>query len=117
MVALGYQCAGLLGNSKELMDKIQKTAEAQGERFWQLPMYPEYFEMLKSDVADMKNTGGRNGGASVAGTFLQEFVKPEIKWAHLDIAGTAFLDKPHKDLIKGATGIGVRTIINYILGE
>lgn len=117
MVALGYQCAGLLGNNKELMDKIQKTAETQGERFWQLPMYPEYFEMLKSDVADMKNTGGRWGGASSAGTFLQEFVKPEIKWAHLDIAGTAFLDKPHKDLIKGATGIGVRTIINYILGE
>lgn len=117
MVALGYQCAGLLGNSKELMDKIQKVADEQGERFWQLPMYPEYFEMLKSDVADMKNTGGRQGGASVAGTFLQEFVNPEIKWAHLDIAGTAFLDKPHKDLIKGATGIGVRTIINYILGE
>lgn len=117
MVALGSQCAGLLGNNKELMDKIQKVADYQGERFWQLPMFPEYFEMLKSDVADMKNTGGRWGGASSAGTFLQEFVNPEIAWAHLDIAGTAFLDKPQKDLIKGATGIGVRTLINYILGE
>ncbi|MBR1753558.1 leucyl aminopeptidase [bacterium] len=117
MVALGSQCAGLLGNNKNLMDKIQNVANNQGERFWQLPMFAEYFDMLKSDVADMKNTGGRWGGASSAGTFLNEFVNPDIAWAHLDIAGTAFLDKPQKDLIKGATGIGVRTLINYILGE
>ncbi len=117
MVALGSQCAGLLGNNEELKDKIKKIGDEQGERFWNLPMYPEYFEPLKSDVADMKNTGGRWGGASSAGLFLNEFVDKSIPWAHLDIAGTAFLDKPQKDLIKGATGIGVRTLINYIAGE
>jgi len=117
MVALGSQCAGIMGNNDELVKKIIKTADNQGERFWQLPMFEEYFEILKSDVADMKNTGGRWGGASSAGTFLNEFVKSDIPWAHLDIAGTAFLDKPQKDLIKGATGIGVRTLINYILEE
>jgi leucyl aminopeptidase len=99
------------------MTKIQNIGYEQGEKFLKLPMFEEYFDMIKSDVADMKNTGGRWGGASTAGVFLKEFVNPDIAWAHLDIAGTAFLDKPQKDLIKGATGIGVRTIINYILGE
>ena len=117
MVALGSQCAGLLGNNKDFMNKLQEVGAHQGEKFWQLPMFKEYFDMIKSDIADMKNTGGRWGGASTAGVFLQEFVGENIAWAHFDIAGTAFLDKPQKELIKGATGIGIRTIINYILGE
>ena len=75
----------------------------------------DYFDNIRSDVADMKNTGGRSGGASTAGVFLKEFVKNSVKWAHLDVAGTAFLEKPQHELIKGATGIGVRTLINYIL--
>lgn len=115
MVALGTQAAGIMGNSQELIDKLIKTGEQNNERYWQLPMYEEYKEGLKSDVADMKNTGSRYGGASAAGVFLQEFVKTDIKWAHLDIAGVAFLDKPQKELGKGATGAGVRTLINYIL--
>lgn len=115
MVALGTQAGGIMGNNQELMDKLIKTGEENGERFWQLPMYEEYKEGLKSDVADMRNTGSRYGGASTAGVFLQEFVK-DVNWAHLDIAGVAFLDKPQKELIKGATGSGVRTLINYILG-
>ncbi len=115
MVALGTQAAGIMGNSQELIEKIIKTGEESGERFWQLPMYEEYFDGLKSDIADMKNTGGRWGGASAAGVFLKEFVTDKVSWVHLDIAGTAFLEKPQKELIKGATGIGVRTLINYIL--
>lgn len=114
MVALGTQAAGIMGNSQELIDKLIKTGEENGERFWQLPMYEEYKEGLKSDVADMKNTGSRFGGASAAGVFLKEFVK-NVSWAHLDIAGVAFLDRPQKELTKGATGVGVRTLINYIL--
>lgn len=114
VVALGSQAGGIMGNSQELIDKLIKTADNNGERFWQLPMYEEYKEGLKSDVADMRNTGGRGGGASAAGMFLQEFVK-DVAWAHLDIAGVAFLEKPQKELIKGATGVGVRTLINYIL--
>lgn len=115
MVALGTQAAGIMGNNQELIDKLIKTGEKNGERYWQLPLYEEYKEGLKSDVADMKNTGSRYGGASAAGVFLQEFVKDSIKWVHLDIAGVAFLDKPQKELGKGATGVGVRTLINYIL--
>ena len=114
MVALGTQAAGIMGNNQELIDKLIKIGEANGERFWQLPMYEEYKDGLKSDVADMKNTGSRYGGASAAGIFLQEFVK-DAAWVHLDIAGVAFLEKPQKELIKGATGVGVRTLVNYIL--
>ena len=114
MVALGTQAAGIMGNNQDLIDKLIKTGEENGERFWQLPMYEEFKDNLKSDVADMRNTGSRFGGASAAGVFLQEFVK-DVSWAHLDIAGVAFLDKPQKELCKGASGAGVRTLINYIL--
>lgn len=115
MVALGTQAAGIMGNNQQLIDKLIKTGESCGERYWQLPMYEEYFDSLKSDIADMKNTGSRWGGASAAGIFLQKFVKEGTAWAHLDIAGVAFLEKPQKELSKGATGVGVRTLLNYIL--
>lgn len=104
-----------MGNNQELINKLIKIGEENGERYWQLPMYEEYKESLKSDVADMKNTGSRYGGASTAGVFLKEFVKENIPWVHLDIAGVAFLEKPQKELIKGSTGAGVRTLLNYIL--
>lgn len=115
MVALGTQAAGIMGNNQDLVDKLIKIGDENGERLWQLPLYEEYKEGLKSDVADMKNTGSRYGGASAAGIFLQEFVKEGINWAHLDIAGVAFMEKPQKEFAKGATGVGVRTLINYIL--
>ena len=115
MVALGSQAAGIMGNNQDLIDKLIKTGDVNGERFWQLPMYEEFFDGLKSDIADMKNTGSRWGGASAAGVFLQKFVK-DVAWVHLDIAGVAFLDKPQKELLaKGASGAGVRTLLNYIL--
>lgn len=113
MVALGTVASGIMGNDEEMILNLIKTAHESGEIFWQLPMFREYKESLKSDIADMKNTGSRWGGASTAGVFLQEFVK-EVKWAHIDIAGTAFLEKPQKEFITGATGAGVRTILNYI---
>lgn len=114
MIALGSQAAGIMGNNQELINKLIHVGEENGERYWQLPMYEEYKEGLKSDVADMRNTGARGGGASAAGIFLQEFVK-DVAWVHLDIAGVAFLEKPQKELIKGATGVGVRMLLNYIL--
>ena len=116
MVALGTNAAGIMGNDKELVNNLINTAERSGERFWELPLWDEYFESLKSDIADMKNTGSRWGGASTAGVFLQKFVK-DVKWAHIDIAGVAFLEKPQKEFIKGATGSGVRTLLNYILEQ
>ena len=78
-------------------------------------MWQEYRDNMNSDVADMKNTGTRYGGASAAGMFLKEFVTDKVKWAHLDVAGTAFLEKPQNGFSKGASGVGVRTLLNYIL--
>ena len=116
MVALGSCAAGVMGNDDELVKNLISTADKNGEKYWQLPLWNEYFDSLKSDVADMKNSGARWGGASAAGCFLQKFVK-DVKWAHIDIAGVAFLEKPQKELIKGASGAGVRTLINYILEQ
>ena len=116
MVALGTNAAGIMGNDDTLVKNLINTAERNGERYWELPLWDEYFDSLKSDIADMKNTGSRWGGASTAGVFLKKFVK-DVKWAHIDIAGVAFLDKPQKEFIKGATGAGVRTLLNYILEQ
>ena len=116
VVALGTHAAGILGNDQKLVEDLIETGKKNGEKLWQLPLWDEYFDSLKSDIADMKNTGSRWGGASAAGEFLQKFVK-DVKWAHIDVAGTAFLEKPQKEFIAGATGAGVRTILNYILAQ
>ena len=116
MVALGSHAAGIMGNDEDLVHNLIDTAKRSGEKFWELPLWEEYFDSLKSDIADMKNSGARWGGASAAGVFLQKFVK-DVKWAHIDIAGTAFLDKAQKELIAGASGAGVRTLLNYILEQ
>ena len=113
MVALGNVAAGIVGNDCDMVHNIINAAKEVGERYWELPMYEEYKDSLKSEVADMQNTGSRWGGASTAGLFLKEFVK-DAKWAHIDIAGVAFMDKPMNEFIKGATGAGVRALINYI---
>ena len=115
MVALGTVASGIMGNNDEKVKEFIKVAEKAGERFWQMPMYEEYGEVLKSDIADTKNTGGRMGGTSAAGIFLSKFIK-NTPWIHLDIAGTAFLDKANAEGIKGATAIGVRSLIKYIIG-
>ena len=114
MVALGNQAAGIVGNDDDLVKSVIATAKSCGERYWELPMYEEYKESLKSDVADMQNTGSRWGGASTAGLFLKEFVS-KTKWAHIDIAGVAYFDKAQGEFIKGSTGAGVRAMLNYIL--
>lgn len=114
VVALGSVASGIMGNHQPTIDKLIKCANAGGEKMWQLPMFDEYKESLHSDVADMKNTGSRMGGAQTAGIFLQNFVK-KVHWAHIDVAGTAFIEKPMNEFCKGATGAGVRTLINYIM--
>ena len=113
MVALGTVASGIMGNDEDMINRVIETAKDSGETYWQLPMFKEYFDSLKSDIADMKNTGSRNGGASAAGLFLQQFVK-DTKWCHIDIAGTAYIEKPQKEFIAGATGAGVRTLLNYV---
>ena len=116
MVALGSQAAGIMGNDTEMVKALIETAQKNGERYWELPLWEEYADSLKSDIADMKNTGSRWGGAQTAGVFLQKFVK-DVKWTHIDIAGVAFLEKPQKELGKGASGAGVRTLLNYIIEQ
>ena len=113
LVALGHYASGIMGNDDTLVEAIQNASEKAGEAFWKLPIWEAHMDSLKSDIADMKNTGSRYGGASVAGAFLKNFVS-STKWAHLDIAGTAYLESPYKGFIKGGTGIAVRTLLEYI---
>ena len=85
-----------------------------GEKTWQLPLPQEWRSNLDSDIADMKNIGGRYGGASIAGLFLKEFVGDAIPWVHMDIAGPAFVDKETSTETKGGTGYGVRTLVHLL---
>jgi len=112
-VALGQEAAAILGNNQEFIDKLTKSADAAGERFWQMPMYEEHLTMLKSDVADLKNTGGRYAGTMTAAVFLKEFVTSQA-WAHIDIAGCAITDKEIRGLSKGPSGAGVRSLLYYL---
>lgn len=115
-VALGTLYSGVFGNNQDLIDKILKAAEKTGERMWQMPMPEEYKEQNKSEIADVKNTGNRYGGAITAALFLAEFVDNN-SWVHIDIAGTAFSTKESGYTIKGATGVGVRTLVELALSE
>ena len=115
MVALGSVATGIMGNNDEKVKEFIEVGKKTGEKFWQLPMFEEYGDSLKSDIADTKNTGGRMGGASAAGIFLSKFIK-NTPWIHIDIAGTAFVEKPTSEGIKNATGVGVRSLIKYIAG-
>lgn len=114
VVALGDICSGAFTNNRELLEKVIEAGEKAGERIWQMPMYEEYRELNKSDVADIRNTGGRYAGSIAAAHFLGEFVD-DVPWVHLDIAGTVFTEKTKKHLVKGATGVPVRTLINLVL--
>ena len=114
VVALGNVCSGVFGNNQELVDKVIAAGAEAGELIWQMPMYEEYKEQNKSDVADIKNVGGRYGGAITAAQFLAEFVS-DTPWVHLDIAGTNLSEKERAYLVKGATGVPVRTLVNLVL--
>ena len=115
VVALGPLCAGLLANDQALADRLLAAADDAGERVWQLPLIDEYRDGLKSDVADINNVGPRGGGAITAGLFLKEFAG-DARWAHLDIAGPAFVDKDSPLAPKGGTGVAVRTMLSYLSG-
>lgn len=111
VVALGNDVAGLMTNDQPWADAVKAAADISGEPMWQLPMFPEYGEQIKSEVADIKNVGeGRWGGAITAGKFLEEFVQGK-PWVHLDIAGPAFLESSKSWLEAGGSGFGVRTLV------
>jgi leucyl aminopeptidase len=110
VVALGEEVVGAMTNNQAWCDQVLAAAKAAGEDIWQLPMFAHYDELIKSDVADIRNVGGKWGGAITAAKFLERFVK-EKPWVHLDIAGPAFAsaDKPHRE--GGGTGCMVRTLV------
>ncbi len=116
IIALGHHAAAVLGNHQGLVRQLQKAGEQSGERCWQLPLWDEYGELLKSEVADMKNIGGRPAGTITAAAFLQNFAK-DFRWAHLDIAGTAWQEKSSDYRPAGATGFGVRLLIRHLSQE
>ena len=109
-MALGEKIAVLMGNDESWIDQVRAAADRAGERVWPLPLPRDYRKGIDSSVADIKNTGPREGGTLTAGLFLQEFVDG-VAWAHLDIAGPAFLGSDDGYLTKGGTGFGVRTLI------
>jgi leucyl aminopeptidase len=113
-IALGNDCSGVFGNNQELVDKLIAASAVAGELMWQLPMYEQAKEQSKSEVADIKNVGGRWGGAITAAHFLAEFVG-DTPWVHLDIAGTSLAEKERGYTVKGATGVAVRTLANLAL--
>ena len=114
VVALGNAAMGLFSNNQPLADRIVKAGEATWERVWQLPVWDDYHERIKSDVADIRQIGDRSGaGAITAACFLQKFVDG-VPWAHLDIAGTAWAEEERPYVPRGATGSGVRLLVQLL---
>ncbi len=117
VIALGDEIAGLWTENDDLAKNLETAAKASGEGIWRMPMHAAYKEGLKSLLADIKNTGPRAGGSITAALFLQEFVDSSIPWAHIDIAGPVWTEKEKGIDPAGATGFGVRTLVNWIYNE
>jgi len=113
VIALGDYVIGLFGNDEPLVKRIEEASKKTGEKVWRLPLWDEYFEYLKSDVADFRNVGTRSAGAIIGGIFLNKFVE-KTPWVHLDIAGPASIDKERPYIPSGGTGVGVRLLIQLL---
>ena len=114
VIALGHHAIGMLGNDEALLSEVRDAGERAGERCWPLPLWDDYRELLKSDVADIKNSGGRAAGTIAGAWFLREFVD-SFPWVHLDIAGTAYLEGEGASHAKGPTAVGVRLFTEFLL--
>jgi leucyl aminopeptidase len=115
-VGLGHTAAGLMGTDSALVGDLLAAGQRANERAWELPLWEEYRELNKSDIADVKNTGGRAAGSITAGWFLREFADG-FPWAHLDIAGTAYTERDDAGMAKGPTGMGVRLFSEFLLAR
>jgi leucyl aminopeptidase len=113
VVALGHAASGVMSNDDAFVERFLKVVGDVGERYWRLPLYDDFDRQIKSDIADLKNTGGRPGGSETAGAFLKNFVA-DVPWIHLDIAGTAWLDNDSSFLAKGPTGTPVRAFVALV---
>lgn len=114
VIALGHHAVAVLANDRGIADELSEAGEATGERTWPLPLWKAYRAQLDSDIADIKNIGGRGAGTITAGWFLREFVSDDVPWAHLDIAGTAWAKEARGWQPKGATGVGVRLVHEWL---
>lgn len=113
VVALGHVATGMMGNDPDTMRALKEAGDRTYERVWELPMFQEYESLIKSDVADVKNVGGRWAGAITAAMFLRKFVGA-ARWVHLDIAGTAIMEEASEYIPRGGSGVGVRLLIDYL---
>jgi len=116
VIALGEEVIGMLGTDEQLKQDIRKAADKTGERVWELPLWENYHEQIKSDIADYKNTGGRPAGTITAAAFLSKFVG-DFPWVHLDIAGPAWTTKDKAYIPKGASGVPVRLLVEFLRGR
>ncbi len=116
VVALGHSASGLMGTDEALLEELRQAGDRAGERVWPLPLWDEYRDLIKSDIADIKNTGGRPAGSITAGWFLREFTEG-YPWAHIDIAGTAYSDREDGTRVKGPTGVCMRLFAEFVLGR
>jgi leucyl aminopeptidase len=114
VVALGKSTSGLFGRPDAWVETVERASERAGDRSWPMPLYADYFEQLKSEIADFSNTGGRPAGAITAALFIKEFAG-DLPWVHIDIAGTAWADETKPYQAKGATGVAVRTLAELAL--
>ncbi|WP_209348129.1 leucyl aminopeptidase [Pontixanthobacter sp. CEM42] len=114
IISLGNEHGGLFSNSDDLSDKLLASGKSSGDKLWRLPLSPAYDKQINSPIADMQNIGGKGAGSITAAQFLQRFIMNDTPWAHCDIAGTVWSDKPGPIHGKGATGYGVRLIDNFV---
>jgi leucyl aminopeptidase len=114
ILALGHEHGGLFANNDGLAEDLLAAGKASGDKLWRFPLSPAYDKLLDSPIADMKNVGPRWAGSITAAQYLQRFVEGSTPWAHLDIAGMVWADKPGATWDKGATGFGVRLIDRYV---
>ena len=114
VVALGNVRAGMFSNNDRLATQLAEAGERVHERLWRMPLDDDYFELIRGEDSDLKNSGGRKAHPIIGGMFLKQFVDDKTAWAHLDIAGTATTDKDLPYCPKGATGFGVRLLIDYL---
>ncbi|MEP6574079.1 MAG: leucyl aminopeptidase [Gemmatimonadota bacterium] len=116
VVALGHTATGVMGTDDVLIEELRRAGDRSGERVWPMPLWDEYRDLVKSDIADVKNSGGRPAGSISAAWFLREFVEG-FPWAHLDIAGTAYTEREDAGLVKGPTGVMVRLFTEFVLAR
>jgi leucyl aminopeptidase len=114
LISLGHEWAGLFSNNDELAGQLQRVADESGDKLWRMPLGEPFDRLIDSPIADMKNVGPREGGSITAAQFIQRFIEDGVRWAHIDMAGKAWSDKPGNTYDKGATGFGVRLLDEYV---